>query len=384
MRGPDLAQKRDFYEVLGLRAGAAATEIKAAYRRLARKYHPDVNSGDHAAEERFKEVNEAYEVLSDPDRRERYDRFGHAGVNGNADVGFGAGMGPMDLFDLVFGSGRGGRARGPERGADLRVDIELTLEECATGVERTIPVTRYETCSRCSGSGARPDSAPETCGACRGSGQVRATQNTFLGSFSTVATCSRCGGRGRVVRNPCVQCHGAGVEQKRAAVRVKVPAGVDDGQRLVLRREGEAGPEGGPAGDLYVFIHARSHPTFERHGLDLVCEVRCSMVRAALGGEIEVPTLEGQQRLLIGAGTQPGDMFRVRGFGMPEPNSNRRGDLLVVVRVETPSRLNDRQRKALEEFARASGETPEGHDGDGGGLIEWVRNIFGARSHQDD
>jgi molecular chaperone DnaJ len=386
MRSPDLAQKRDFYEVLGLTQAAGQSEIKAAYRLLARKHHPDANRGDPGAEERFKAINEAYEVLSDPQRKEIYDRFGHAGLDGRPDAGFGEGRSPFDLFDLFFGGGREARGYGPDRGADLRCDLELTLEECARGVERSIPVTRLESCSHCHGSGAQPGSQPATCPACRGSGQLRATRNTLLGTFSTVTACSRCEGRGRIVEHPCRDCGGSGAQRKRAIIQVLVPAGVDEGQYKVMRGEGEAGPGGGPPGDLYVFFHVKSHPVFERRGRDLICELSCSMTRAALGGKVQVPTLSGPQTHLLAPGTQPGDMFRLRGLGLPDPNRSGRGDLLVVVQVKIPDHLNERQRRALEEYACASGETVDGpgpaaEERDGGGLFERVRNIFGGKDH---
>jgi molecular chaperone DnaJ len=381
-----LAQKRDYYEVLGLQRDASSDQIKAAYRQLARQHHPDANKGDGGAEERFKAINEAYEVLGDAGRRARYDQFGHAGVNGGPEGGGFVGMDPFDLFDVFFGSGRErGRARGPLRGDDLRVDVPLTLEEAAAGVERTVTLHRFETCKKCAGSGAAADSRPEPCSTCRGNGQVRQTQNTFIGSFNTVATCPRCRGEGRVVRNPCQQCSGHGLEQRRASLKVRVPAGIDDGQRLILRGEGDAGPSGGPAGDLVVVARLQPHPVFERHGRDLVCEVTCSMVRAALGGEIQVPTLDGTRPLAIPTGTQPGDVFRVRGAGMPEPNRAGRGDLLVMVKVRVPGQLNDRQRRALEEFAALSGEEiradqPLEQDAqEHGGLLEWVRNVFAGK-----
>ncbi len=387
MRGPDLAEKADYSQVLGVGRTASASESKSAYRRLARQHHPDVNREDGQAEERFKAINEAYEVLSDDEKRSLYDQFGHAGLNGGGDAGFG-GMGPFDLIDLVFGGGRSRqRPHGPERGNDLRYDLEITLEEAANGVEREIPIARVETCSRCRGTGSRPDTPPQSCSTCRGSGQVQATQNTFLGAMRTITTCRRCGGRGQVIVAPCIQCNGEGAERKRVNVTVRIPAGIDDGQSVVARGDGEAGHRGGPSGDLYVFAHLRPHAVFERHGRDLVCEVSCSLARAALGGPIDVPTLDGPERLHLRPGTQPGDMFRVRGRGMPVVNRQGRGDLMVVVNLHVPKELNEKQRRALEDLATASGEEdlsrdtsrPDGKDHEAPGLFDWVKNIFGGK-----
>ena len=374
-----MAVKRDFYEVLGLSSSASADEIKSSYRRLARQHHPDVNQGDGSAEARFKEINEAYEILSNPEKRQRYDQFGHAGVNGAPGAGgfdFG-GFGVGDIFDMFFG----GTARDPgprgsrlEPGADLRYDLEITLEEAAFGAERSIDVTKLETCTVCKGSGGKEGSRPETCPTCRGQGQVRSTQQTFLGSFSTVTACPKCRGEGQIVKDPCPRCHGDGRERKKKTLEVKIPAGVDSGARIRFTGEGEAGPRGGPSGSLYVVIRVRPHAVFERQGQDIACEVTISIAKAALGGKVEVPTLEGKDTLFLPEGTQPGDVFRLAGKGIPEVGRTVRGDEHVVVRVATPTRLNERQRKALHEFAAASGEEV-GETGDGS-IFEKIRNIF--------
>jgi len=378
-----LAVKRDYYEVLGLSSSASADEIKGAYRRLARQHHPDVNPGDSAAEARFKEINEAYEVLSNQEKRGRYDQFGHAGVNGNAggaaDFGFG-GFGVGDIFDMFFGGTT--REAGPrgariQRGADLRYDLEITLEEAAFGAERAVEITKLEPCTLCRGSGGKEGAKPETCSTCRGQGQVRSTQQTFLGSFSTVTTCPQCRGEGHVIKDPCPKCHGDGRDRKTKTLAVKIPAGVDTGNRIRFTNEGEAGPSGGPPGDLYVVTVIRPHPVFERDGRDVACEISISFAKASLGGKVKVPTLEGEQEMFLPEGTQPGDVFRLAGKGIPEVGRATRGDQHVVVRVSTPTRLNDRQRRALQEFAAASGEEV-GEVGDGS-LFEKIRNIFAGK-----
>jgi molecular chaperone DnaJ len=375
-----LAVKRDFYEVLGLSTTASDDEIKSAYRRLARQHHPDVNQGDSAAEARFKEINEAYEVLSNQEKRQRYDQFGHAGVNGQpgtSDFGFG-GFGVGDIFDMFFGASREAGARGThvQRGADLRYDLEITLEEAAFGAERGVEITKLETCTTCQGSGGKEGSRPETCTTCRGQGQVRQTQQT-LGSFSTVTTCPRCRGEGQTIKDPCPRCSGDGRERKSKSLHVKIPAGVDTGNRIRFTGEGEAGPNGGPAGDLYVVTVVRPHAVFEREGRDVACEINISFAMAALGGKVKVPTLDGEQEVHLPEGTQPGDVFRLAGKGVPEVGRSGRGDQHVVVRVVTPTRLNDRQRRALQEFAAASGE--EVGEASDGSLFEKIRNIFSKK-----
>jgi molecular chaperone DnaJ len=379
-----LAAKRDYYEVLGVSQTASADDIKGAYRRLARKHHPDVNPGDAEAENRFKEINEAYEVLSDANKRARYDRFGHeaVGTGSPSDFGFGGfGAGGIsDIFDAIFGSaGRETRrgAYGPERGADLRYDLQVSLEEAAFGVEKKISVVRLEPCAQCKGTGAKEGSAPTVCASCRGHGQVRSSQNTFLGSFTTVTTCPRCGGEGTIIQDPCTKCRGEGRERKTHELTVQVPAGVESGARIRYSGQGEGGMRGGPPGDLYVMVFVAPHPVFERQGRDVICEVTISFAKAALGGRIEVPTLDGKETLHLPEGTQPGDVFRIRGKGLPEVGRPNRGDQHVLIQVSTPTHLNERQRKALMEFAVASGE--EVGETEEASLFEKVKNIFAGK-----
>jgi molecular chaperone DnaJ len=378
------SQQRDLYEVLGVQRGAGADDIRKSYRKLARQYHPDVNGGDPEATERFKEINQAYEVLSDPEKRERYDRFGAAGINGNGGAGdFSGGFGPFsDIFDVFFGAAqRGGpEERGPERGSDLRYDLQITLEEVLSGAEKTIPINRLETCGECSGNGARPGTKPQPCAACAGAGYVRATRQTLFGTMSQVTECYRCGGRGEIVTDPCPRCNGRGLERASRKIQVEIPPGAEERTRIRLTGQGESGPFGGPAGDLYVFIHVRPHPVFRRQGRDLMNEIEVSFARAALGGQVTIPTLEGEETINLQEGTQPGDVFRLRGKGLPELGRPQvRGDQHVVVRVKTPTNLNERQRRALQEFAEAGGEdlskaeVPEKQEG---GFFEWVRNLF--------
>lgn len=385
--------QRDYFEVLGVSRDASQDEIRKAYRRLARQHHPDVNPDDPQAEERFKELSQAYEVLSDPQKRQRYEQFGAAGVNGSAgggDFGFGQGFGPFsDIFDVFFGAagGRGNPAeRGPERGSDLRYDLEITLEEVLAGTHKTIPVTRLERCTGCGGSGAKEGTRPQTCVACGGAGAVRQARQTLFGTVSQVTECYRCHGTGQIISDPCSRCHGRGQERQSRKIEVDVPPGVEERTRIRLTGQGEAGPNGGPSGDLYVFIHIKPHPVFKRRGMDVLNEIEVSIACAALGGSVTIPTLDGNQTCPIPAGTQPGDVFRLSGKGLPELNRpNARGDQHVVVRVKTPTHLNERQRRALEEFAEASGEDlsqpAQGHKQEKG-LFDWVRNLF--TGHDDE
>jgi molecular chaperone DnaJ len=372
--------KRDYYEVLGVSRTATEVEIKSAYRKLAVRYHPDKNPGDHEAEEKFKEAAEAYSVLSDADQRARYDRFGHAGVSSSAASGAGWGAqgfgGIEDILGDLFGFGDmfGGRSAGgtrrsaAQRGADLRYDLEMTLEEAAAGMTAQLRIPRLETCDACRGSGAAPGTQPETCQTCGGAGQVRYQQ----GFFSVSRTCGTCRGTGRVVRTPCETCRGAGRVEREKQMEVKIPAGVETGSRLRLAGEGEAGSQGGPAGDLYVVIHVREHDVFERQGNNLYASVPVTFAQAALGAEINVPTLEGQQNLKVPAGTQTGTVFRVKGQGMPALGGRGKGDLYVSVTVVTPTTLTREQRKLLEQLA----EIEEKDLGDKG-LMDKVRDIFG-------
>lgn len=339
--------KRDYYEVLGLTRGAGETEIKKAYRRVAMKYHPDRNPEDPDADARFKEATEAYEVLSDTSKRAAYDQFGHAAVDGGGFGAQGAGAGFSDIFGDVFGDiFGGGRRSGPPRGADLRYDLELTLEEAARGTTAKIRVPTLASCSSCEGSGARKGTAPILCGTCQGSGQIRRSQ----GFFAVQQTCPSCRGRGRVISDPCAQCHGSGRVEEARTLSVKVPPGVDTGDRIRLTGEGEAGPNGGMSGDLYVQIVVKPHAIFQRDGADLYCEVPISFVDAALGGELEVPTLTGRVNLKIPPETQTGRLFRLRGKGIVPVRGGGPGDLLCRVVVETPVHLSAEQKALLEAF----------------------------------
>jgi molecular chaperone DnaJ len=370
-----LSSKRDYYEVLGVQRNANEQELKQAYRRLAIKYHPDKNRGDKDAEEKFKEINEAYQVLSQAELRARYDRFGHAGVGAAAGAaGFNQGFpGFEDLFEMfgfgdVFNS-RGGRRPGPRRGSDLRYDIEITLEEAAAGFKTKIRVPRLEACETCHGSGAAEGSQPARCTTCAGSGQVRYQQ----GFFSVARTCSTCRGSGKVIKNVCRDCHGEGRVEREKTLEIKVPAGVDNGSRLRISGEGEAGEPGAQRGDLYVIVHVKEHEVFERREANLYCSVPLSFTQAALGSDITVPTLEGQENLHIAEGTQTGTVFRMKGKGMPVLGGRGRGDLFVAVNLITPTGLSREQRRLIEELAKLEGK--DGHQEDGG-IIDKVKNIF--------
>ena len=370
--------KRDYYEVLGVSRNATEQEIKSAYRRLAVRYHPDKNPGDPEAEEKFKEAAEAYSVLSDPERRALYDRYGHAGVSGSgagassgwSTTGFG---GIEDILNDFFGfgevfGGRGARRQAPQRGADLRFDVEISLEEAAQGATRTIRIPRLETCHACRGTGAMPGTQPEACPTCGGIGQVRYQQ----GFFSVARTCATCRGAGRVVRTPCRECHGAGRLEREKTLEVKIPAGVETGSRIRIAGEGEAGERGGPPGDLYIVINVCEHERFERQGNNLYINVPISFAQAALGEQIAAPTLDGaQETLRIPPGTQTGTVFRLKGHGMPILGGRGRGDLFVSVTVVTPTSLTREQRRLLEQLAEI-----EDRDFENESLMDKVRSIF--------
>lgn len=348
--------KRDYYEVLGVHRNASDTEVKKAYRKLALRYHPDKNPGDKQSEEMFKEASEAYEVLSDGQKRAQYDQFGHAGLgSGGFSSGFGFGSGTPfgDIFSDIFGDIFGGQQRGRgRRGEDLLYNLEVSFEEAAFGVESKIDVPYRKRCDTCGGSGAKPGTEPKVCPTCRGAGQVRFQQ----GYFSVSRTCNHCGGEGRIVESPCPDCRGAGSIKDKKTISVKIPAGVETGNRLKLSGEGGQGTKGGPNGDLYVAITVRPHSIFNRDGNDVICEIPISFVQAAMGCEIEVPTLDGKVNMKIPEGTQSGKVFRLRDKGVPVLQGYGRGDQLVVIKVETPVNLNKRQRELLEEFAKISGE----------------------------
>lgn len=370
-----VSSKRDYYEILGVTRSATEVELKQAYRRLAVQYHPDKNPGDTEAEEKFKEINEAYQVLSQTETRSRYDRFGHAGVGSvsGAGAGFGQGFpGFEDILSDLFGFGDmfGGRSqrRGPQRGADLRYDIEISLEEAAQGVKTKIRVPRLEHCDVCHGSGAAEGSQPVRCSTCGGSGQVR-YQQAFL---SVLRTCSTCRGAGKVIKNHCRACHGEGRVEREKTLEIKMPAGVDTGSRLRIAGEGEAGDPGAQRGDLYVIVHVKEHEIFERRDAHLYCSIPLSFTQAALGGEITVPTLDGEERVKVEEGTQTGTIFRLKGKGMPVLGGRGRGDLYAAVNLITPTSLSREQRKLLEDLANLEKENPQDR-----GIMDKVKDIFG-------
>jgi molecular chaperone DnaJ len=364
--------KRDYYEVLGVEKNATEVEIKRAYRRLAVKYHPDKNPGDKEAEESFKEAAEAYSVLSDAQKRASYDRFGHSGMGGAGGSGFDPGFTNIeDIFDLfgfgdMFG-GQGGRRSTVQRGADLRYDLEITLEEAARGKDAKLEIPRLETCGKCEGKGTAEGSAPETCVTCNGNGQTRYQQ----GFFSVMRTCPNCSGKGQIIKDPCLECRGAGRNENKKSLEVKIPAGVETGSRLRIGGEGESGVNGGLSGDLYVFLHVAEHEAFERQGANLYTSAPISFTQAALGAEIKIKTLEGEEELKIPAGTQTGTVFRVKNEGMPSLGGRGKGDLFVAVTLVTPKTLNREQRKLLEQMAEI--EDTEFQDE---GFMDKVRNIF--------
>lgn len=361
--------KRDYYEVLGVSKTATQDELKKAYRKLARKYHPDLNKDNEEAAEKFKECNEAYSVLSDEQKRAQYDQFGHAafengGMGGGGGFGgaggFGGfgGSGMEDIFDMFFGGqgGRGGRSSkaGPQRGADLRFDLEISFEEAAFGLEKEINLYRDEVCDHCHGEGAEPGSKVETCPECNGSGYVRFTQNTMFGQMVNERPCSRCKGEGKIISEPCKECRGKGTVKRNKKLKVKIPAGVDNGSRLRVSNEGEAGAKGGPSGDLYVYLYVKPHKFFERDGTTVLCEVPINIVQATLGADIKVPTLDGQVTMKIPEGTQPGKVMRIKGKGIPSLRNSSRGDQLVRIKVVVPTKLSDKQKDALRKFADIS------------------------------
>jgi molecular chaperone DnaJ len=370
-------QKRDYYEVLGVQRNVAAQELKSAFRKVALQYHPDRNPGNPEAEDKFKEASEAYEVLSDPERRAKYDRFGHAG-NPFGDMG-GAGGGFHgvnindifgDIFGEIFGQQRGGGRRATNRGADLRYNLEISFEEAAFGCRPKVPIPRPKTCELCKGTGSKSQAAPKTCSTCGGSGELRFTQ----GFFAVSRPCTDCHGSGSVVADPCKQCRGQGKVAGEDVLEVQIPAGVDNGTRVRLSGQGEPGERGGPPGDLYVTVIVREHPLFQREEYEVFCEVPVSFVQAALGAKIDVPTLDGKVKMTVPAGTQTGKVFRLKGKGIPHLHSQQRGDQHVRVVVETPTELSGKQRELLEKFAELSGESTHPHSKT---FFDKVRELFG-------
>ena len=362
-----MADKRDYYEALGLSKGASEEEIKKAFRSQAKKLHPDVNPGDKNAESRFKEINEAYEVLSDADKKARYDQYGHAGVDPNfgAGGGFGGGFGGMDfdlgdLFGSIFGGGGGGSAsrnrNAPRKGERIRADATITFEEAAFGCEKDISVMRVETCADCAGSGSKPGTTPERCANCGGRGTVTTQQRTPFGVMQSTGECPKCAGRGKIIHQPCDTCRGLGLVRRNKSIKVSIPAGIDNGQTISMRGQGSAGVNGGEAGDLFVTIGVARHAFFEREGNSVLLSMPVTFVQAALGAELEVPTLDGKVKYSMPEGTQTGTVFRLRGKGIQNLRSTGRGDQFVTVRVAVPTNLTYEQKDLLYRFAEASGE----------------------------
>lgn len=393
--------KRDYYEVLGVSRSASDEEIKKAYRRLTRKLHPDVNQDDPEAEAKFKELNEAYGVLSNPDLKARYDQVGPDGFaqgtpgadgdSGGFDGGFGGGFGGVDfgdlgsIFEAFFGGAPRATRRGPERGPDLRVDLRLTLKEVATGAVREVEVQRHEACTRCKGTGAEPGTEVKTCPKCGGTGQVQQVRGGGFARLVTVVPCDQCHGEGRLIERPCQECRGSGQTAHRRRIEVRIPPGFESGDGLRLAGQGEAGKRGGPPGDLLVFLHVQAHPVFERRGTELFCEVPVSFVEAALGAEIEVPTLDGREKVNVPAGTQTGATRLLSGRGLPHKRGYGRGDLHLSFRVVTPTRLNAQQKELLRAFGAAN-EGSEGSEGERerSGLFARVREAFRGHSPKAD
>jgi molecular chaperone DnaJ len=382
--------KRDYYEILGVTRTSSDTDIKSAYRRLAMKHHPDRNPGDQLAEEKFKEAAEAYAVLADPQKRGLYDRFGHAGVSSATGAGPGfdptvfsgfedilGGLGDIFGFGDLFGGGR--RRGGPQRGADLRYDLEITFEESARGAETSIQIPRQENCETCRGSGAAPGSSASTCPQCHGQGQVRFQQ----GFFTVARTCPQCRGAGKIITRPCQTCRGVGRVSRERKITVKIPAGIATGQQLRLQGEGEGGSAGGPAGHLYVVVHVHEHEFFRRDGLNLYCEISVNFTTVALGGEVQVPTLDGQETVKVPEGTQTGTTLRLKGKGMPDVGGRGRGDLFATVQVQTPRKLTREQRHLIEQLAHVlpkekfEPRTREDETQDERNLFDRVKDMFG-------
>jgi molecular chaperone DnaJ len=368
-----MAEKRDYYEVLGVQKGASEEEIKKAYKKLARKYHPDMNPGDKEAEEKFKEVNEANEILSDPEKKSRYDQFGFAGVDpsygagaGGAGGGFGGGFGGFDFGDLGdifgsffgggFGGGRQSNPNAPMRGESIRESLTVDFVEAAFGCEKAVTVDREEPCATCHGNGCAKGTTPEVCSTCHGSGVVQTRRQTAMGVFASTNPCPKCGGKGKIIHQPCPDCRGAGLLRRRKTIKISVPAGIDNGQTISLRGQGHAGRNGGPAGDLLVTIMVRPHNIFRREGTSVFCEAPITFAQAVLGAELEIPTIDGKVKYSIPEGTQTGTVFRLKGKGIPSLNGRGRGDQYVTVTLETPRGLNKAQKEALKNFSEMLGE----------------------------
>jgi len=379
--GGEIVEKRDYYEVLGLGKDASEQEIKKAYRKMAMQYHPDKNQGDKSSEDKFKEISEAYEVLSDPQKRRTYDQFGHAGFSGG---GFGqggfSGGGFEDIFGDMFGDifggsfgGRQTRRNGPRKGSDIKLRMDLKFEEAAFGVEREITIQREEECSVCSGSGAKPGTSSKTCSTCNGTGEIRQATRTPFGNMINVAECPTCHGSGTIIEEKCEKCHGQGKIRKSKKINVRIPAGIDDGATIKMSGEGQLGSKGGPRGDLYIVVDVEPHPLFVREGYTVMMEMPITFVQAALGDEVEVPTLDGKVKYKIPEGTQSGTVFRLRGKGIPYLRTAQRGDQLIKINVEVPKKLSDKQKDILRDFAKQSGEEINEQSKN---FFEKVKNIF--------
>lgn len=381
-----MADKMDYYELLGLDRNASDADIKKAYRRLAKQYHPDANPGNTEAEHKFKEVSEAYEVLSDANKKAQYDQFGHAAFNNGGGGYGGAGFDGMDfdmgdifgsVFGDIFGGGMGGQRRrqGPTRGADVRTNIEILFQEAAFGVTKEVKIGLMENCETCHGSGAKPGTQPETCKHCQGTGQVRFNQQTLFGSMTSVKTCEVCRGTGKVIKEPCTTCRGAGKVRATKTIQIDIPEGIDHGQSIRIAGKGEPGERGGPTGDLLITVYIKTHPIFERQGTDVYCEIPITFAQAALGAELTVPTLDGNVQYTIKEGTQTGTVFRLKGKGIPNlRNTKLRGDQYVKVKVDVPTSLNEKQKDLIREFASISGD--EVHE-QRKGFFEKVKEAFG-------
>jgi len=367
---------RDYYEILGVPRNASLDDIKAAFRKLARQYHPDV-SKEADAEEKFKEINEAYGVLSDPDKRARYDQYGRAGLGEMGGMPDFATMDFSDIFEQFFGinMGGGGRSRRPRRGRDLQLQVTLSFDEAVFGVEKEIEITRNETCGTCHGTGAEPGSGPQRCPTCGGRGEVRQVRQTIFGSMMQTSTCPACNGRGEVISNPCHACRGSGLERKTVRKVVPIPAGVDTGTQIRLAGEGEPGTFGGPQGNLYIVIAVKAHEYFKRRENDILLNLDVNIAQAVLGAEVEVPTVDGKEKLKIPAGTQPGKVFRLKARGVPHLRKNGRGDELVIINVDVPTKLTREQRELFEKLSATMGTTVKPKEK---GFLDWLNETLGG------
>lgn len=380
LEGGETLSKRDYYEILGLDKNATEQEIKKAFRQLAKKYHPDLNPDNNEAEQKFKEVNEAYEVLSDADKKARYDRFGHAGVDGQSG-GFGqgfegfGGFGDIfeDIFDMFGGGFTNNRKNSPRKGSDIKYRLDIEFEEAAFGTEKEVEFMRTENCSKCNGTGAEPGTNKTKCPKCNGTGEVKYAQSTPFGQIVRVGTCDRCNGVGEIIDKPCSKCSGTGKERKSRKINIKIPAGVDTGSVIPLRGEGESGEKGGPSGDLYIYINVKPHKIFKREGNDIYCEIPISFVEASLGSEIEIPSLDENFSHIIPEGTQTDTVFKFKSKGIPNVRGYGRGDQYVKVVVQVPTKLNDKQKELLKQFAIESGEKVYEHKK---GFFNKVKDAF--------